>query len=169
MTSKICGIKIIAFMPWKQRWRPVLSNALSNITKMFWKCVLSEWIRKVIIPSVFEWFVGINFIFLRSQIPILPLRWHVKTKFVTVKWYNLCLQIIQSQMCYPLISKATVTVIFIAKKFWTRLKFFARDRVRHIHAGQKFQGHKNIRVSRLETIFFFLILFFINELMLNES
>ena len=26
-----------------------------------------------------------------------------KTKFATVKWYNLCLQIIQTQMCYPLV------------------------------------------------------------------
>ena len=26
-----------------------------------------------------------------------------KTKFGTIKWYNLCLQIIQSQTCYPLI------------------------------------------------------------------
>ena len=26
-----------------------------------------------------------------------------KTKFATVKWYNLCRQIIQSQTCYPLI------------------------------------------------------------------
>ena len=25
-----------------------------------------------------------------------------KTKFATVKWYNLCLQITQSQTCYPL-------------------------------------------------------------------
>ena len=27
-----------------------------------------------------------------------------KTKFATIKWYNLCLQIIQSQTCYPLIA-----------------------------------------------------------------
>ena len=27
VTSKICGIKIIALMPWKQRWRHILSNA----------------------------------------------------------------------------------------------------------------------------------------------
>ena len=26
-----------------------------------------------------------------------------KTKFATIKWYNLCQQIIQSQTCYPLI------------------------------------------------------------------
>ena len=33
-----------------------------------------------------------------------PLTRRSKTKFATIKWYNLCLQIIQSQMCYPLIS-----------------------------------------------------------------
>ena len=32
-----------------------------------------------------------------------PLMCRGKTKFATIKWYNLCLQIIQSQMCYPLI------------------------------------------------------------------
>ena len=67
----------------------------SNVTKMLWKSVLSEWIRMVITRFVFEWFAGINCFILRSQIP-------VKTKFATIKWYNLCLQIIQSQMCYPL-------------------------------------------------------------------
>ena len=31
------------------------------------------------------------------------LRWRVTVKLnVTIKWYNLCLQIIQSQTCYPL-------------------------------------------------------------------
>ena len=55
----------------KQRRRHVLSN----ITKMFKKRVLGEWIRMVIIRFVFEWFAGINCIILRSQIPVLPLRW----------------------------------------------------------------------------------------------
>ena len=32
-----------------------------------------------------------------------PLTRRGKTKFATIKWYNLCLQIIQSQTCYPLI------------------------------------------------------------------
>ena len=32
-----------------------------------------------------------------------PLMRRGKTKFATVNWYNLCLQIIQSQTCYPLI------------------------------------------------------------------
>ena len=31
-----------------------------------------------------------------------PLTRRVKTKFATIKWYNLCQQIIQSQTCYPL-------------------------------------------------------------------
>ena len=30
-----------------------------------------------------------------------PLTRRDKTKFATIKWYNLCLQIIQSQTCYP--------------------------------------------------------------------
>ena len=59
----------------------------------------------VITRFVFEWFAGINCIILRSQIPVLPLCWRVTVKlnFSTVKWYNLCLQFIQSQTCYPLI------------------------------------------------------------------
>ena len=61
-------------MPWKQRQRHVLSN----ITKMFKKRVLAEWIRMVvIIQFVFEWFAGLNCIVLRSQIPVLPLRWRL--------------------------------------------------------------------------------------------
>ena len=32
-----------------------------------------------------------------------PLTRSGKTKFATIKWYNLCRQIIQSQTCYPLI------------------------------------------------------------------
>ena len=36
-----------------------------------------------------------------------PLTRRGKTKFATIKWYNLCLQIIQSQTCYPLIRKTT--------------------------------------------------------------
>ena len=31
-----------------------------------------------------------------------PLTRRGKTKFATIKWYNLCRQIIQSQTCYPL-------------------------------------------------------------------
>ena len=31
-----------------------------------------------------------------------PLTRRGKTKFATIKWFNLCLQIIQSQTCYPL-------------------------------------------------------------------
>ena len=94
-----------------------LATRRSNVTKTFWKIVLSEWIRRVITrfeyshpfsqisklgdnTFVIEWFSGINHIILRLQIHVLPLR---KTKFATIKWYNLCLQIIQSQTCYPLI------------------------------------------------------------------
>ena len=43
---------------------------------------------------VFEWFAGINCIILRSR--------RDKTKFATIKWYSLYLQIIQSHTCYPL-------------------------------------------------------------------
>ena len=34
-----------------------------------------------------------------------PLTRRGKSKFATIKWYNLCLQIIQSQTCYPLITQ----------------------------------------------------------------
>ena len=57
-----------------------LATRRSNIKKMFWNCVLSEWIRMVITRFMFEWFAGINCIILRSQIPILPLRWRVAVK-----------------------------------------------------------------------------------------
>ena len=40
--------------------------------------------------------------FLGPQYPALPLTRRGKTKFAIIKWYNLCLQIIQSQTCYPL-------------------------------------------------------------------
>ena len=45
----------------------------------------------VITRFVFEWYAGINCIILRSQIPVLPLTRRGKTKFATIKWYNLCL------------------------------------------------------------------------------
>ena len=57
-----------------------LATRRSNVTKTFWKSVLSEWIRMVITRFVFEWFAGINCIILRSQIPVLPLRWRVAVK-----------------------------------------------------------------------------------------
>ena len=62
---------------------------LSNITKTFWKCVLSEWIWMVITRFVFEWFAGINCIILRWQIPVLPFRWRVAVKLNLrpQKWY----------------------------------------------------------------------------------
>ena len=34
-----------------------------------------------------------------------------KTQFATIKWYNLCQQIIQSQTCYPLIFKQEFILI----------------------------------------------------------
>ena len=54
-----------------------LTTRRCNITKTFWKCILSERIRMVITRFVFEWFAGINCIILRSQIPVLQLRWCV--------------------------------------------------------------------------------------------
>ena len=45
-----------------------------------------------------------RFVFV-SGINWIKLTHRGKTKFATVKWYNLCLQIIQSQMCYPLVLK----------------------------------------------------------------
>ena len=38
-----------------------------------------------------------------------PLTGRGKTKFATIKWYNLCQQIIQSQTCYPLIMLTYIT------------------------------------------------------------
>ena len=52
----------------------------SNLTKTFWTCILSELIRMVITWFVLEWFAGINFIILWSQIPVLPLRWRVAVR-----------------------------------------------------------------------------------------
>ena len=40
-----------------------------------------------------------------------PLTRPSKTKFATIKWYNICLQVIQSQTCYPL-SITTWTYFF---------------------------------------------------------
>ena len=74
-----------------------LATRRSNVTKKFWKRVLSEWIRMLITRFVFEWFAGINCIILQWQ----TLTRRGKTKFETKKWYNLCLQIIQIQACYP--------------------------------------------------------------------
>ena len=116
MTSNICGIKIIAFMPWKQRRRHVISN----VTKTFWKRVLSEWIRMMIhdiindiindiTKFVFEWFSGIYCIIYGRKYPFTaPLMSRGKTKFATVKWYDLCLQIIQSQTCCPVSNKTKI-------------------------------------------------------------
>ena len=52
----------------------------------------------VITRFVFEWFAGINCIIFTVA------NTRFKIKFATIKWYNLCLQIIQLQTCYPLIS-----------------------------------------------------------------
>ena len=49
-----------------------------------------------------------------------PLARHGKTKFATVKWYNLCRQIIQSQMCYPL---NLITQYYLLTKLLTACKF----------------------------------------------
>ena len=59
---------------WRRKFAALKSNCLchesndvtslatrrSNITKRFWKSVLSEWIRMVITRFVIEWFAGIN-------------------------------------------------------------------------------------------------------------
>ena len=44
----------------------------------------------IITQFAIEWFAGINYIILKSQMPILLLR-------QSLKWYNLCLKIIESQ------------------------------------------------------------------------
>ena len=59
----------------------------------------------VITRFVIEWFADINcIIFTVAKTRFTaPLTRRGKTKFATIKWYNLCQQIIQSQTCYPLI------------------------------------------------------------------
>ena len=57
----------------------------------------------VITRFVFEWFAGINWFTVANTRFTAPLTRRGKTKFATIKWFNLCLQIIQSQTCYPLI------------------------------------------------------------------
>ena len=53
----------------------------SNIMETFWNVFYHlEWIRMVIRRFGFEWFACINWIILRSQIPVLPLRWRVAVK-----------------------------------------------------------------------------------------
>ena len=47
-----------------------------------------------------------------------PLTRRGKTKFATVKWYNLCRQIIQSQTCYPLIYSSTIFIAMLKKRKW---------------------------------------------------
>ena len=44
----------------------------------------------IITQFAIEWFAGINYIILKSQMPILLLR-------QSLKWYNLCLKNIESQ------------------------------------------------------------------------
>ena len=45
-----------------------------------------------------------------------PLTRRGKTKFATIKWYNLCQQIIQSQTCYPL--NAALIVGIVPLRHW---------------------------------------------------
>ena len=56
-------------MPWKQQRRHILSNATQqrneNVLKMNWNGDNT---------FVIEWFAGVNYIILRSQKPVLPLR-----------------------------------------------------------------------------------------------
>ena len=54
----------------------------------------------VIKRFVFELFSGKNYITVANTRFTAPLTRRGKTKFATVKWYNLCMQIIQSKTCY---------------------------------------------------------------------
>ena len=72
----------------------------SHITKMTWKCVLAEWIRTVI--TLFVWIICRHKLYHST---VTNIRVGEKLNFVTIKWYNLCMQKIQSQMCYLLISE----------------------------------------------------------------
>ena len=51
----------------------ILLPGHSKEMKMFWKCVLAEWIRMVIALLVLEWFAGINCICLLLKMAVLPL------------------------------------------------------------------------------------------------
>ena len=65
----------------------------------------------------------------------VPLTRRGKTKFATVKWYNLCRQIIQLQTCYPLIyvtCKSRSKVWHIALQF---LSVFLNLRIPREDAG----------------------------------
>ena len=73
----------------------------SNVTKTFWKDVLAEWIRIVI--NIICVLMNCRYHFTVANIQFTaPLTCRGKSKFATVKWYNLSLQIIQSQTCCPL-------------------------------------------------------------------
>ena len=60
-------------------------------------------------------------IFYNLQWNLQNLLLKLQSKFATVKWYNLCLQIIQSQKCYPLILH-TITALWcmIIPNRWTQ-------------------------------------------------
>ena len=53
-----------------------------------------------------------------------PLTRRGKTKFATIKWFNLCLQIIQSQTCYPL-SGIAVEMRFLLDSKYGAASFIA--------------------------------------------
>ena len=58
-----------------------------------------------------------------------PLTRGGKTKFATIKWYNLCLQIIQSQTCYPLIIATPTTKKSCLSEFRKKLFIFSFSKV----------------------------------------
>ena len=82
------------------------NDDVTSLTTRRSKRVLSEWIRMVITRFVLEWFAGINCIIYGRKYPFY------RDASATVKWYNLCLQIIQLQTCYPPINFITVICHF---------------------------------------------------------
>ena len=125
MTSKIFGIKIMVFKTWK----PCRHHILSNATLQGYENILIthfSGMNKNGDNTVCDWMMCRHKLYhftVANTCFTAPLICHGKTKFVTVKWYNLCLHIIQSQTCYPLIKTTWVIFLFPTKLhntlFWS--------------------------------------------------
>ena len=91
-------------MPWKQRRRHVISNATQQRNENVLK---TRFIRMNYNGdnTICVWMIcrhKLNHFTVANTRFTAPLTRRGKTKFATVKLFNLCLQIIQSQTCYPL-------------------------------------------------------------------
>ena len=109
MTPKICGIKIIVFMPWKHRMHHIVSNSRNEnvLKRRFSRMNLND--DKTVCVWIIYRLKLYHFTVTNTHFTA-QLTHCVKTIFGTVKWYNLCMLIIQSHTCYPLI-------IYLALKY----------------------------------------------------